>query len=73
MITIYLSFFLASAGVFNYRNLARQEYVSVQLLNFFTRKNIELLMNTLYSANRETVRYFDSVLCCRDFSDQNFD
>ena len=29
-------------------------------------------MNTLYTANQETVRYFDSVMCCRDISDQNF-
>ena len=30
-------------------------------------------MNTLYAANQDTVLYFDNVMCCRDFLDQNFD
>ena len=31
-------------------------------------------MNAWYTENQETVRYFDKLyICCRDFSDQNFD
>ena len=42
---------------------------------FSPEKKIELLMNTLYTANQETVRYFYSVVLprCRDLLDQNFD
>ena len=63
-----LSSLMISSGVFfsheefsYFKYLARQEYVSVQLLHFFISRNIELLMNTLYMQMKR--RFILTMLC----------